>query len=257
MPTPNIPAGAPCWIDLMTSEPEKAKAFYTKLFGWTDETGDEEKYGGYTLAFKDGKSVAGLMKNEPETGQPDVWSTYLRSEDIDRTAELTTANGGQVFYPPMEVPEQGKMMMIGAPDGAAVGVWEFGGHTGFQAHDETGAAAWHELHSRNYAAALPFYSKVFGWEYTTMGDSDEFRYSTVGEGDAAIAGLMDSSSFLPEGTPSNWEVYFAVENADQTVADALELGAQIVQPIEDTPFGRMGSMTDPTGALFKIIQNLG
>ncbi|MDN5670078.1 MAG: VOC family protein, partial [Renibacterium salmoninarum] len=113
MPTPNIPAGAPCWIDLMTSEPEKAKAFYTKLFGWTYETGDEEKYGGYTLAFKDGKSVAGLMKNEPETGQPDVWSTYLRSEDIDRTAELTTANGGQVFFPPMEVPEQGKMMMIG------------------------------------------------------------------------------------------------------------------------------------------------
>ncbi|WP_233496574.1 VOC family protein [Renibacterium salmoninarum] len=54
MSTPSIPAGAPCWIDLMTSNPEKSQDFYAKLFGWTYETGDEEKYGGYTMAFKDG-----------------------------------------------------------------------------------------------------------------------------------------------------------------------------------------------------------
>ncbi|ABY22599.1 glyoxalase/bleomycin resistance protein/dioxygenase superfamily [Renibacterium salmoninarum ATCC 33209] len=202
-------------------------------------------------------ALAGLMKNDGQSGYPDLWTTYLRSEDIDKTAELTTANGGQVIYPPMDVPEQGKMMLISAPDGSAVGVWEFGGHTGFQAHGETGTSSWHELHSRDYNAALPFYQAVFGWDYTTMGDSDEFRYSTVGEGDAAVAGLMDSSSFLPEGTPSNWEVYFSVENADQTLAEALALGAQVVQPLEDTPFGRLGSLTDPTGALFKLIQNLG
>ena len=41
MPKPDITPGAPCWIDLMTSDTEKAKTFYNALFGWTYETGDE------------------------------------------------------------------------------------------------------------------------------------------------------------------------------------------------------------------------
>ena len=80
MPTPDHTNGAPCWIDLMTSDAEKAKAFYGELFGWTFETGDQEKYGGYIMAAKDGKSVAGIMqKQEDQAGLPDVWSTYLRT----------------------------------------------------------------------------------------------------------------------------------------------------------------------------------
>ena len=31
MPTPDHSNGAPCWIDLMTSDTEKAKAFYGEL----------------------------------------------------------------------------------------------------------------------------------------------------------------------------------------------------------------------------------
>src|SRR6185312_10611745 len=39
------PTGAPCWIDLMSADPDKSAAFYGELFGWTAEsTGDE--YGG-------------------------------------------------------------------------------------------------------------------------------------------------------------------------------------------------------------------
>ncbi|NYE95418.1 hypothetical protein FHU41_001668 [Psychromicrobium silvestre] len=251
-----IPAGAPCWVDLMTSDPEKSKNFYATLFGWTYETGDEEKYGGYVVAFKDGKSVAGLMANEPGSGYPDVWSTYLRTDDIDKTIELTTGNGGQVYLPPMEVPEQGKMAMIGDPAGASVGVWEFGGHTGFELQAAAGAPAWFEVHSKNYSEALKFYQNVFGWQTATLSDTDEFRYSTLGEGDNAKAGIMDSASFLPEGVPSNWQIYFEVENADETIAKALELGAQVINEAEDTPFGRIAGLTDPTGAQFKLVQNL-
>src|SRR5262245_13040654 len=40
------PAGAPCWIELSTSDPERTQPFYNDLFGWTcDAAGDE--YGGY------------------------------------------------------------------------------------------------------------------------------------------------------------------------------------------------------------------
>lgn len=250
-----IPAGAPCWIDLMTSDPAKAKEFYTALFGWTYEVGDEEKYGGYTTAFKDGKSVAGLMQSDQDdAGYPDMWSTYLRVDDIEATVAAATEAGGVTYMPPMDVPDQGKMAMLGDPAGASVGLWEFGGHTGFQAHAVSGAANWHELWTRNYQDALKFYQDVFGWKTSVMSDTPEFRYSTLGEGRDAVAGIMDATNDLPERVPSNWQVYFQVDDADAAVATALSLGATVVQPAQDTPFGRLAGLTDPTGAMFKIMQ---
>ena len=114
MPAPEITPGAPCWIDLMTSDIVKARQFYGELFGWECQAGDEEKYGGYTTARKNGKMVAGLMQKDAEqAGMPDMWSTYLRSDDAAATAAAVTANGGQVYMPPMDVPEQGYMAIFG------------------------------------------------------------------------------------------------------------------------------------------------
>lgn len=257
MPKPDITPGAPCWIDLVTSDTEKAKAFYTALFGWTYETGDQEKYGGYITAFKDGHMVAGIMAKQADMGgMPDVWSTYLRTDDIKATTAAVAASGGQVYIEPMDIPEQGAMAMYGDASGAAIGAWQFGGMAGYELAAESGAPAWHELLAKDYDAAVTFYQKVFGWETTTLGDSPEFRYTTLGSGDTSKAGIMDASGFLPDQVPSMWSVYFAVTSLDPTVEKALELGATIIQPAEDTPFGRMATLSDPTGAVFKLIQEL-
>ena len=42
---------------------------------------------------------------------------------------------------------------------------------------EVGAPCWHELHTRDYAAALGFYRTVLGWETKELSDTDEFRYT--------------------------------------------------------------------------------
>ncbi|OIH85074.1 glyoxalase [Arthrobacter sp. UCD-GKA] len=257
MPKPALPVGSPCWIDLLTSNPEKSKEFYNALFGWTYETGDQEKYGGYVTASKDEAMVAGIMKNDGTSGSPDTWTTYLRVDDIDAAAKSAAEHGGQVYLPPMEVPDQGKMAMFGDASGAAVGIWEFGGHTGYQLAAENGAPAWHELFTRDFAPAVKFYQDVFGWKTAVVGDTDEFRYTTLGEGDNAKAGIMDASSFLPEGAPPSWHVYFAVDNADDVVAKTVALGGAVIQPAEDTPFGRNAALTDPTGAEFWITQDIG
>lgn len=254
MSAPDIAPGAPCWIDLMTSDPEKAKDFYARLFGWTYETGDQEKYGGYIMAFKDGQPVAGLMKNDGTSGYPDVWTTYLRVEDIEAAANAAAAHGGQILMGPMEVPEQGQMAMIGDPGGAAVGLWQFGGHTGFKIHDVSGSPVWHELQTRSYDESVQFYRAVFGWDTEVRSDSPQFRYTTLGTGDHSTAGIMDSSAHLPEGVPSHWQVYFGVDNADATIEKALSLGGRLVEPLEDSPFGRMAGLADPTGTMFKIAQ---
>ncbi|MFI2566164.1 VOC family protein [Paenarthrobacter sp. NPDC018779] len=258
MPTPDITAGSPCWIDLMTSDTEKAKSFYNALFGWTYETGDEEKYGGYITASKDGKLVAGIMQKQEDMGtMPDLWSTYLRTDDIKATTEAAAANGGQVFLEPMDVPEQGSMAMYGDSSGASIGAWQFGEMKGYELAAEPGTPAWHELLSKDYESAVSFYQNVFGWETEVMSDTPEFRYTTLGAGDNAKAGIMDAAGFLPEQVPSMWSVYFAVEDTDATVEQALGLGATVVQAAEDTPFGRLATLSDPTGATFKVIQDLG
>ncbi|MBG0740730.1 VOC family protein [Paeniglutamicibacter antarcticus] len=254
MPKPDFAPGDPCWIDLMTSDPEKSRQFYAGLFGWTFETGDEETYGGYVTAFVEGAPVAGMMKNDPTSGNPDAWSTYLRVEDIGASAEAVTAAGGQVIMPPMEVPGQGHMAMFTDAGGAVVGAWQFGGHTGFQLKGEPGAPVWHELHTREYARSVKFYQDAFSWDTSVMSDSEDFRYTTLGSGDSSRAGIMDASFYLPDGVPSNWQIYLGVADADAVVETALSLGAQVIHPAEDSPFGRMATLADPTGAVFKIAQ---
>jgi uncharacterized protein len=254
MPAPEVTPGAPCWIDLMTSDIGKAREFYGELFGWEYETGDEEKYGGYTTARKNGKMVAGLMQKDAEqAGMPDMWSTYLRSDDAAATAEAVTANGGQVYMPPMDVPEQGHMAVFGDASGAAVGVWQPREMRGYEVVAEPGAAAWHELMTKDYDAAVKFYQEVFGWETEVMSDTPEFRYTTLGSGDSAKAGIMDAAAILPAEVPSYWQVYFNVEDADASVEKAVSLGATVFHAAEDSPFGRMATLADPTGAIFKII----
>lgn len=258
MPTPDITPGAPCWIDLMTSDTEKAKEFYNVLFGWTYEAGDEETYGGYITASKDGKLVAGIMQKQADMGaMPDLWSTYLRTDDIKATTEAAAANGGQVYMEPMDVPEQGSMAMYGDSSGASIGAWQFGQMKGFEVAAEPGSPAWHELLAKDYDSAVSFYQKVFGWDTNVMSDTPEFRYTTLGAGDNAKAGIMDAAGVLSDEVPSMWSVYFAVESTDATVEQALALGATVMHAAEETPFGRLATLIDPTGAVFKIIQDTG
>ena len=49
----NAPAGAPCWVNLMTSDPARSREFYTGLFGWTAEPPNPD-FGGYFNFAKDG-----------------------------------------------------------------------------------------------------------------------------------------------------------------------------------------------------------
>lgn len=254
MPSPDHYDGAPCWIDLITSDSDKAKRFYGELFGWTFESGDQETYGGYITASKHGKTVAGMMqKQASQAGMPDVWTTYLRTIDAAATAESVKEHGGQVYMEPMEVPQQGHMALFGDATGAAIGVWQPAGMEGYELAAEPGAPAWHELHAKDYARAVKFYQDVFGWETEVMSDSPEFRYTTLGAGDSATAGIMDASGFLPAEVPASWQIYFAVEDTDAAIEKAVPMGAQVVDGPDDSPFGRLATLSDPTGARFKIV----
>jgi uncharacterized protein len=251
----SVPVGNPCWIDLFTTDPEASKAFYGALLGWTAEDTGEE-YGGYITFAKDGRLVAGAMKNDGAGGMPDLWTIYLATDDAKATTEATLAAGGQVIVAPMDVGTLGTMAVLVDPGQAAIGIWQPADHKGFQVVAEEGAPAWFELFTRDYDSAVSYYEKVFGWDTHVAGDSADFRYTTLGEGDDQAAGIMDASGFLPDGAPAHWSVYFSVADADATAAKAVELGGSVVAPPEDTPYGRLATLTDSTGATFKLISDV-
>lgn len=248
-------AGTPCWAELSTTDAQKSKDFYTQLFGWeAEERGPE--YGGYISFSLGGAMVAGCMQNDGSMGPTNVWSLYLASDDAAATTAAITANGGQVVVEPMAVMDMGTMAFAVDPTGAAVGAWQAGTHPGFQVLAESGAPAWFELHTRDHAGAVKFYESAFGWDVHSVSDTPEFRYATLGEGDEQKAGIMDSSSFLPDDVPAHWAIYFAVEDADTTLRKVTELGGTVVQPAEDTPYGRLAVVSDSTGAQFRVVQDL-
>lgn len=243
--------GAPCWIDLFTSDPHRSRAFYRQLFGWTDHEAGEE-YGGYVNFLRDGQPVAGCMGND-QPGVPDTWSVYLTTDDAHATADAAAAAGGQVVVPAMEVMDLGSMALVADAGGAAIGAWQPGLHHGFAVLGEPGAPSWFELLTRDYDASVQFYRDVFKWETHVASDTPEFRYTTLGQGDAQAAGIMDAASFLPDGEPGAWSVYFGVDDADAALTMVVDLGGSVVRPAEDTPYGRLAQAADPTGALFKVI----
>jgi uncharacterized protein len=248
----DIPSGAPCWVDLFTSEPDRARSFYGELFAWTSETAGDD-YGGYLTFSKDGEPVAGGMRNDGSAGTPDTWSIYLASEDAEKTVAAASGHGAQVIVPPMQVGEMGTMAVITDAGGAAVGVWQPAVHRGFTLVAEPGAPAWFECHTRAYDATVAFYRDVFGWDTHVEADTPEFRYTTFGAGQDALAGIMDDTAASDEDAPAAWAVYFQVEDTDAALRRVEELGGRVVMPAEDTPYGRLGVATDPTGAAFRLI----
>jgi predicted enzyme related to lactoylglutathione lyase len=259
------PIGAPCWIDLFTSDPDTTIPFYNELFGWTSESSGEE-FGGYFTFSKNGEAVAGGMRNDGSAG-PDSWFVYLATDDARAVAEAAKGNGGTVIADAMQVQDLGTMAVVLDPGGAAVGAWQPGTLEGVRLFAEPGAPGWFELHTRDYDRTVDFYKKVFHWDAHTMSDTPQFRYTTHGEGDTAVAGIMDAAVELPPGAPANavlpegasahWSVYFVTPDTDAALDRVVELGGSVILPADDSPYGRLAQAADPTGIQFKLVQDAG
>lgn len=246
------PNGVPCWLDLGSSDTDKTRQFYGELFGWAGEANPD--FGGYINFQKDGHPVAGCMANDGTMGS-DGWSIYLATDDIAKVAELAPDHGGAVAQPPMPVGDLGQMAFLTDRGGAFVGVWQPGEHHGFEERAKHGTPGWFELWTRDFEGAIAFYRDVVGATVELTSDTDELRYAIIMEGPDQAAGIMDVTTFLPAEVPAHWSVYIAVDDADATIAKAIELGGAVQQPAEDTPYGRLATLTDSTGATIKLVEN--
>jgi predicted enzyme related to lactoylglutathione lyase len=241
--------GAPCWIHLFTADVDTAVSFYGGLFGWSVGEPSEE-FGGYRMFLRGEEPVAGLMPND--TDNPSTWEVFLETPDIDATVAKARARGAVVVTDVMAVADLGSMASLIDPAGALVGAWEPDTFAGFATRGVDNSPTWFETLSRSYTDSVAFYADVFGWEPQTMSDTPEFRYTTMGRDESAGAGIMDAAGFLGD-QPSRWQFYVQVEDTDETVAKAVASGAELLMPVDDTPYGRIALMEDPSGVLFSVM----
>ena len=111
-----------------------------------------------------------------------------------------------------------------------------------------GAFCWNELMTNDSKAAKDFYGKLFGWKYDDQKMKD-MTYTMLNMGDKMVGGMFEMSSDQKSKIPPHWMGYIAVDNLEETVKKAQELGAKVVvEPKNAGEYGRLAVLTDPTGA---------
>ena len=244
--------GTPNWVDLQTTDQGAAKAFYSGLFGWTYDDQPMPQGPVYSMAMLGGHPVAAIAAQSPElaaAGAPPMWNTYLATDSVDDAVARVEAASGKVAMAPFDVMDAGRMAFVLDPAGAAVALWQANQHIGATLVNEPGTLNWNELITTD-PAAVAFYQDVVGLTTSTM-DMGAGEYTLF-----EAAGQMVGGTTAPQmpGVPNHWHVYFAVGDANATVAKVAELGGAVVVEPFDTPVGRLAVVSDPQGAVFSLMQ---
>jgi len=115
-------------------------------------------------------------------------------------------------------------------------------------HYDQGTPSWVELSTPDQAAALEFYSGLFGWGYddNDMGEMGHYYIATYqGSQLGGVGGLPPGM----DGHPAYWGVYLAVDDVDATTAKVEAAGGKVeAGPFDVGEAGRMSAISDPTGA---------
>ena len=118
-----------------------------------------------------------------------------------------------------------------------------------------GRFSWNELMTTDVEGARAFYGKLFGWQYEGF-PMEDMTYEVIRSGGEEIGGMMPMPPQAGEH-PSAWSVYITVDNVDNSVKLAEELGGKIHVPPTDIPeVGRFAIIQDPQGAYVSIITYL-
>jgi uncharacterized protein len=112
--------GAFSWCELMTTDVDAAKAFYTKLFGWDSEAMSMPGMT-YTVVKAGGKGIGGIMTIPKEAqGTPPMWCAYVTVDDVDLTARTAEKLRAKILVPPTDIPTVGRFCVIQDPQGAVI-----------------------------------------------------------------------------------------------------------------------------------------
>lgn len=118
-----------------------------------------------------------------------------------------------------------------------------------------GRFLWQELRSRDPDAAAGFYTRVLPWKSQPFAPGVPYTvFVTANDATRMVAGAtkLGEDAGAPGARPQ-WVGSIGSNDVDATVAQAVALGARVMQPAADMPnVGRMALLADPQGGLFGV-----
>jgi predicted enzyme related to lactoylglutathione lyase len=242
----SYPPGTFSWVDLQTSDPDAAKAFYSSLLGWDYEDIPIGDGAAYSMARLQDHSVAAIGPLQGE-GMPSHWNCYVTVADVDASAARAAELGATLLAEPFDVFDAGRMAAFQDPQGAVLSIWQAKENIGAGLVNAIGALTWNDLISPDVAGSKAFYSELFGWQIQEIAPGE---YWSIANGANRNGGMMP----MPPGSHPAWNLYFAVDDVDATVARARELGGDAVMGPMDVPNGgRLAVLRDPQNAVFSVL----
>ncbi|HLH12580.1 MAG TPA: VOC family protein [Methylovirgula sp.] len=243
------------WYELMTTDVDKAKAFYAEVLGWNTRDASTSDLV-YSLFAANDVPVAGVMRLPAEAatrGVPPNWLGYVGVDNVDAAVARARELGASVHVAPTDVPDVSRFSIIADPQTATLALVK-GMKSGETPPAEPGApghVGWHELLAADWQKALAFYGALFGWQKTeshfgVMGTYQQF--SAQGE---EIGGMFDKPATLPFAF---WLYYFNIEDIEATAGRVVANGGQILYGPTIVPGGaQIAHCIDPQGAVFALI----
>ena len=110
-------------VELSTTDVDKAKSFYGKLFDWDLEDVPMGEAGTYTM-IKVGEGTGGGLMKQLIPGAPSGWLAYVLVDDIKLATSKAKSLGAKVMKDVTEVTGAGWLSIIVDPTGAVLGLWQ-------------------------------------------------------------------------------------------------------------------------------------
>jgi uncharacterized protein len=236
----SYPPGTFSWSELVTSDAGAAKEFYTAVFGWAYDDQPIPDGPPYSMAQRDGKTVAALFGSDQ---QPPHWNCYVTVSSAAEIAQAARANGGTVIAEPFDVMDAGRMAVLADPAGAAVNVWEPRASIGAELVNTPGSLTWNDLVVPDPAQVEGFYAAVFGWTFEEIPNAGGYRIVRIG--DRSNGGIMPR-----DDSPPAWMPYFGHEDVDRLASELDGLGGKALSDVVRLPQGSIVPIMDPQGAVF-------
>jgi predicted enzyme related to lactoylglutathione lyase len=236
------------WHDLSTTDVDRAKDFYARLFGWETEVWKPGEMD-YPMIKANGQQHGGFSAAQGE--MPPHWIGHVVVDDVDKVVAKAQKAGGTILAGPMDMEEVGRFAGIRDPQGAVVSAFQPAG----DAPVAEGVFVWDELLTTDVAEAKRFYGEVFGWGARDMDMGESGSYTIFTSGDADRAGCMLIRPGME--APPSWNVYVGTQDVDAATETAKELGGTVIVEPMDIPgdIGRFAIVLDPTGAAFGLYKS--
>ena len=110
--------------ELMTSDLQKAKSFYRRLFRWELQEMETVPGQGEFVMVKVGDGVGGGMMADPRPNARSEWMPYVQVDNVADATKEAQSLGAKVMRPVTEVPGMGSFSIITDPTGAMLGLWQ-------------------------------------------------------------------------------------------------------------------------------------